>query len=81
MARSASAMRVPRPGPYSMSRTRSGDAIFIQTSAHQAPSNSPNIWLISGAVVKSPAAPGGNMSRLIRNGACVLVFRISGFQA
>ena len=41
------------------SRTGAGLPIASQRSASQAPSNSPNIWEISGAVVKSPAAPTG----------------------
>ena len=28
-----------------------------QTTAHHSPISSPNTWLISGAVTKSPAAP------------------------
>jgi hypothetical protein len=31
-----------------------------QACASQRPISSPNIWLISGAVVKSPAAPSGS---------------------
>ena len=31
-----------------------------QVSAHHSPINSPNIWLISGAVVKSPRTPKGS---------------------
>ena len=34
-----------------------------QRSASQAPKSSPNICEISGAVVKSPAAPSGMASR------------------
>ena len=63
VARSASAISVPRPGPSSTSRTGCGRPIASQRSASQAPRSSPNIWEISGAVVKSPAAPD-------RQGAC-----------
>ena len=59
-ARKASLISVPRPGPSSMSRTGSGLPIDAQTSAAQRPSSSPNICEISGAVVKSPAAPNGS---------------------
>jgi hypothetical protein len=43
--------------------TRSGAPIWRHTAAAQAPMSSPNIWLISGAVVKSPFTPKG--SRLV----------------
>src|SRR6185437_13597788 len=59
-ARSASLISVPRPGPSSMSRTGSGEPMLDHTSADQSPINSPNIWDISGAVVKSPVAPNGS---------------------
>ena len=36
------------------------DPARVHTSARHAPSSSPNIWLISGAVVKSPPAPNGS---------------------
>jgi hypothetical protein len=32
----------------------------FQQSASAAPTSSPNIWLISGAVVKSPRSPSGS---------------------
>jgi hypothetical protein len=60
MARSASRIIVPRPGPSSIRRTFSGDPIVCQTAAAQSPTSSPNIWLTSGAVVKSPEAPSGS---------------------
>ena len=59
-ARKASSIRVPRPGPSSTSRTFSGDPIVRQAAAAQMPINSPNIWLISGEVVKSPDDPSGS---------------------
>jgi hypothetical protein len=37
-----------------------GEPARRQTSASAAPISSPNIWLISGAVVKSPAEPRGS---------------------
>ena len=58
-ARSASAIKVPRPGPSSASTMRCGAPIFCQTAAAQIPISSPNIWLISGAVMKSPSRPSG----------------------
>ena len=54
-ARSASFIMVPRPGPSSTRWSVSGDPIPRQTAAVHRPINSPNIWLISGAVMKSPA--------------------------
>ncbi len=63
VARKASAIKVPRPGPSSTSRTPGGRPIASQRSASQAPKSSPNIWEISGAVVKSPAAPTGSALR------------------
>ena len=62
-ARSASLSMVPRPGPSSMTRRFSGEPICFQTAAIQSPIISPNIWLASGAVMKSPPAP---------NGSCVM---------
>ena len=59
-ARKASSIMVPRPGPSSTRRTLSGDPIARQAAAAHSPTSSPNIWLISGAVVKSPAAPSGS---------------------
>ncbi len=60
MLRSISAISVPRPGPSSTSRDRVGDPAAAHRSANHAPISSPNIWLISGAVTKSPAAPSGS---------------------
>ena len=37
-----------------------GDPARIHISASHKPAISPNIWLISGAVVKSPSAPSGS---------------------
>ena len=51
---------VPRPGPSSMMRRFSGAPICFQTAAIQSPISSPNIWLTSGAVMKSPRAPNGS---------------------
>ncbi len=59
-ARRRSAISVPRPGPISMSRTLAGRPIASQAEAAQTPISSPKIWLISGAVTKSPAAPKGS---------------------
>ena len=60
MARSASAIRVPRPGPSSASSTGAGRPMSSQVTAAQRPRHSPKAWEISGAVVKSPAAPKGS---------------------
>ena len=51
---------VPRPGPSSISRSSGGEPIAFQIDAAHSPSNSPNIWLTSGAVVKSPSRPKGS---------------------
>ena len=51
---------VPRPGPSSMTCTLAGESMRFQTAAIQSPISSPNIWLISGAVMKSPPAPSGS---------------------
>ena len=59
-ARSASTIMVPRPGPSSTRLMAAGDPIFRQSVAAHRPTSSPNIWLISGAVMKSPAAPSGS---------------------
>ena len=40
--------------------TPAGFPARVQTSASAAPTISPNIWWISGAVVKSPPAPSGS---------------------
>ena len=58
-ARKASAIKLPRPGPNSASRRGLGSPTARQTATHQRPINSPNIWLISGAVMKSPLSPNG----------------------
>ena len=58
--RRMSAISVPRPGPSSTRRTGEGAPARRQASISQAPTISPNIWLTSGAVVKSPAAPKGS---------------------
>ncbi len=60
VARSMSAISVPRPGPISIREKRLGEPIACQRWAAQSPIISPNIWLISGAVVKSPCAPKGS---------------------
>ena len=59
-ARMTSSIMLPRPGPSSTSRTFSGAPICRQTEAAHRPISSPNIWLISGAVVKSPSVPNGS---------------------
>ena len=59
-ARSASSIIVPRPGPSSTRQTGSGESMARHAAAAQSPISSPNIWLISGAVVKSPAPPNGS---------------------
>src|SRR5437763_1846313 len=58
-ARSASAIRVPRPGPSSTRWSAAGAPIACQTAAAHRPINSPNIWLLSRAATKSPARPKG----------------------
>ena len=45
---------VPRPGPSSTSANGRGRPMSRQVSTAQRPMSSPNIWLISGAVTKSP---------------------------
>ena len=59
-ARNASSIMVPRPGPSSTRRILGGESIARQAAAAHRPISSPNIWLISGAVVKSPRAPSGS---------------------
>ena len=54
-----SAIRVPRPGPSSARAMARRRPWSIQACASASPRSSPNIWEISGAVVKSPAAPAG----------------------
>ncbi len=58
--RRRSAISVPRPGPISTSLTVSGRPMASQAEAAQTPISSPKTWLISGAVMKSPAAPKGS---------------------
>ena len=58
--RSMSAISVPRPGPSSASTNGSGEPIISQTPIVHRPTSSPKIWLISGAVMKSPARPKGS---------------------
>ena len=60
VARRRSAISVPRPGPSSARVKGSGAPRSSQACARARPKSSPNIWLISGAVVKSPAAPKGS---------------------
>ena len=64
-ARSASRISVPRPGPSSMRCRRAGDPICCQTTAHHSPISSPNTWLISGAVMKSPARADGQRAAIV----------------
>ena len=51
---------VPRPGPSSMTRTLPGSPMRFHTAAIHSPISSPNIWLISGEVMKSPRSPSGS---------------------
>ena len=60
IARMASHIMVPRPGPSSTTRRLSGEPICFHTAPIHSPINSPNIWLISGAVMKSPWRPSGS---------------------
>ena len=57
------AINVPRPGPNSTNSTWSGCPICCHMATHHTPSSSPNSWLISGDVVKSPRCP--NTSRVM----------------
>jgi hypothetical protein len=59
-ARNASSIMVPRPGPSSTRRTFSGWPIRCHVDADQRPMSSPNTWLISGEVTKSPLRPSGS---------------------
>ena len=56
-ARRASRIKVPRPGPSSTRRSGTGLPMLCQTTTHHTPISSPNTWLISGAVMKSPPVP------------------------
>jgi hypothetical protein len=55
-----SAISVPRPGPSSSKVKALGLPICCQRLTTKKPISSPNIWLISGAVTKSPLAPSGS---------------------
>mmetsp|Transcript_59241 Transcript_59241/g.145437 ORF Transcript_59241/g.145437 Transcript_59241/m.145437 type:complete len:231 (-) Transcript_59241:470-1162(-) len=57
MLRSMSSIIVPLPGPSSTSCTFSGCPSACHIHTTQMPTSSPNIWLISGAVTKSPFSP------------------------
>ena len=46
-----------------MTLTLSGEPMRVHTAAIHRPMSSPNIWLISGEVVKSPVAPKGSRVR------------------
>lgn len=51
-------MRVPRPGPTSMSSVPLvGFPWAIHSATNQMPISSPKIWEISGDVTKSPLRP------------------------
>ena len=50
-------MSVPRPGPSSTRRTFAGLPICVHCHAAHAPTSSPNTWLTSGDVTKSPPTP------------------------
>ena len=50
---------VPLPGPSSIKLISEGEPICCQLTAHQRPIISPNNWLISGEVIKSPFFPMG----------------------
>ena len=60
---SRSAISVPRPGPSSTRMTGEGAPIVCHVATAHAPISSPNIWLISGAVMKSPSFPKGSAWR------------------
>ncbi len=64
-ARSASRMSVPRPGPSSARMTGSGAPMRCHRSTHHRPMSSPNTWLTSGAVMKSPPRAEGIARRVI----------------
>mmetsp|Transcript_3573 Transcript_3573/g.14427 ORF Transcript_3573/g.14427 Transcript_3573/m.14427 type:complete len:218 (-) Transcript_3573:321-974(-) len=57
VARSRSAMSVPLPGPSSMSLTFLGFPSCVHCHTAHAPMSSPNTWLTSGLVMKSPLWP------------------------
>jgi hypothetical protein len=54
------AINVPRPGPSSARTKDGGDPIASHVATAQRPTSSPNTWLTSGAVTKSPALPNGS---------------------
>ena len=56
VARIASSISTPRPGPSSI-QLNAGLPSASHSCAHQSPISSPNIWLASGAVRKSALAP------------------------
>jgi hypothetical protein len=56
-ARSRSLIKVPSPGPISTRRNGAGLPMRVQVSTAHRPISSPNIWLTSGAVMKSPPGP------------------------
>eukprot|EP00953_Heterococcus_sp_UTEX-ZZ885_P005592 3484-Heterococcus_DN1.PRE.2 len=55
--RSRPAISVPLPGPASTMWKELGQPRSCQVATHQMHSSSPNSWLISGAVMKSPLLP------------------------
>jgi hypothetical protein len=63
ITRSMSAIIVPRPGPISTSLTPVGVPCCCQACTMKTPTISPNSWLISGAVMKSPWRPKGSRVR------------------
>ena len=65
VARRASAIRVPRPGPSSTRRTGAAGPSPASARRARRPDSSPNICEISGAVVKSPAAPTGRARAVV----------------
>ena len=52
-----SASSVPFPGPSSTSLVLEQDLERCHLAMKKMASNSPNTWLISGLVIKSPRAP------------------------
>ena len=55
--RSTSSISVPRPGPTSMICTFSLRPCASHSAYSHIPISSPNTWLISGDVTKSPLVP------------------------
>ena len=71
LARSMSAISVPRPGPSSTSARRLARPDRARPARSHSPISSPNIWLISGAVMKSPPRRTDRASRNSRaRGSC-----------